>query len=232
MRRTIPLLNLIFATVSLSLVALLLSPFDRRGEKVNKLGRLWATLHLKTCGIRISLQGAENLSDPPYIIMCNHQSTLDIFALLSSVRLPFKWIAKKELFSVPFLGWALKAGRNIPMDRTHPRKALTSVNMAARMIQEGMNIIIFPEGTWSTDGVLLPFKKGGFSLAQRTGVPIVPVGIKGTGPLQPEGCFLPRGKGTIEIRIGTPIPVVGKGPPARSRLLHEVRSHIERLAGT
>jgi 1-acyl-sn-glycerol-3-phosphate acyltransferase len=229
MRKAIPLLTLIIATMSLSVVALVLYPFDRTGDRVNNLSRLWAALHLKVCGIRVSLDGMENLSEPPYIFMCNHQSALDIFALLSSLTLPFKWIAKKELFFVPFLGWALKMGKNIAIDRKNPRKALRSMQEAARRIKEGANIVIFPEGTWSRDGVLLPFKKGGFSLALRTGTPIVPIGIAGTGQLQPEGCYVPKGKGKIHIRVGAPVRVIEKGKPSKTQLMLEVRESIEKL---
>ncbi|MCX5803644.1 MAG: lysophospholipid acyltransferase family protein [Proteobacteria bacterium] len=231
MRRLLSFLNLVFATIFLSIVALILYPFDRKGDKVNKIGRLWAIIHLKVCGIRVSLEGLENISEPPYIFMCNHQSVLDIFALLSSLRLSFKWIAKKELFFVPFLGWALKIGKNISLDRKNPRKALKAMSEAARKIKDGMNIIIFPEGTWSKDGTLLPFKKGGFSLALRTGAPIIPVGIKGTGKLQPEGCFVPREKGEIHIKIGKPVYMEEEGNAAKTRLMLEVRSRIERLIG-
>jgi 1-acyl-sn-glycerol-3-phosphate acyltransferase len=230
MRRTIPFLTLVVTTISLSVVSLLLFPFDRKGEGTNRLGRLWATIHLKACGIEVSLEGVENISKPPYLFMCNHQSVLDIFALLSTLPLSFKWIAKRELFLVPFLGWALKAGKNISLDRKHPRKALKAMNEAARRIREGMNVVIFPEGTWSTDGNLLPFKKGGFSLALRTEVPIVPVGIRGTGRLQPQGHFLPKQKGAIHIKIGEPVHVRKKEEkPSKTALMGEVRSSIERL---
>ena len=229
MKKAIPLLTLIVATVSLSVLALALSPFDRKGDRVNRLGRLWAAVHLKVCGIRVSLEGMENASEPPYIFMCNHQSALDIFALLAAFSLPFKWMAKKELFLVPFLGWALKIGKNIAVDRKSPRKALKSMQEAARRLQEGSNIVIFPEGTWSKDGDMLPFKKGGFSLALRTGTPIVPVGIAGTGPLQPEGCYVPRGKGRVYIRVGAPVQVTDKGRASKTGLMLEVRDRIEEL---
>jgi 1-acyl-sn-glycerol-3-phosphate acyltransferase len=232
MRKVVPLVSLVFTTISLSLAAVALYPFDRKGEITNRLGRVWAAIHLKACGIRVSLEGAENISEPPYILMCNHQSVLDIFALLSSLRLPFKWIAKKELFSVPFLGWALKVGKNIALDRGNPRKALGAMHEAAQRVKEGMNIVIFPEGTWSKDGRLLPFKKGGFSLALRTGTPILPIGIAGTGALQPEGCFVPRKKGVIRIKVGRPVSVAEAGSSTiRTRLVTEVRSHIEELVG-
>ncbi len=230
MRRALPLFTLVVTTISLSVASLFLFPFDRRGEKTNKLGRLWAIIHLKACGIRVSLDGIENLAEPPYIFMSNHQSALDIFALLSSLPLSFKWIAKKELFLVPFLGWALKAGKNISLDRKHPRKALRAMNEAAHRIREGMNVVIFPEGTWSKDGNLLPFKKGGFSLALRTEAPIVPIGIWGTGILQPEGYFLPKQKGSIRVKIGEPVYVKeGKEKPSKTALMEEVRTSIEKL---
>jgi 1-acyl-sn-glycerol-3-phosphate acyltransferase len=228
-RKLLSSLNLVLSTISLFLVALVISPFDRKGKKVNKIGRLWATIHLKACGIKVSLQGTENISEPPYVLMCNHQSELDIFALLSSLDLPMKWIAKKELFSVPFLGWALRMGKNISLDRENPRKALKAMNEAACRVREGMNIVIFPEGTWSADGSLLPFKKGGFSLALRTGAPVIPVGILGTRDLQPDGCFIPKEKGLVQVRIGEPIRTEREGRAAKEELMCDVRSCIERL---
>lgn len=230
MRKIIALSTLIATTMCLSMAALILRPFDPRGEKVNRLGRLWATIHLRACGITVSVEGLEHMVETPAILMCNHQSTLDIFALLSSLRLPFKWVAKKELFSVPFLGLALRAGRNIAIDREHPRRALKAMGEAALRIREGDNVLIFPEGTWSKTDTLLPFKRGGFSLALRTGAPIVPVGIRGTRRLQPEGCLVPQAKGLIEVRVGRPIPVKAGGQSAKAALMLEVRSHIERLA--
>ena len=228
-RKLVSSLNLVLSTVSLFLAALIIFPFDRRGEKINKLGRLWAVAHLKACGIRVSLEGVENISEPPYVFMCNHQSELDIFALLGSLDLSMKWIAKKELFSVPFLGWTLKMGKNISLDRENSRKALKAMNEAAERVKDGMNVVIFPEGTWSTDGKLLPFKKGGFSLALRTGVPVIPVGIIGTSRLQPEGCFIPQDKGLVQIKIGQPILTEKEGRAAKEELMCDVRSCIEKL---
>ena len=231
MKKIVPLLSLTVTTIALFAIALVLSPFDHPGVRINGLGRLWARIHLKVCGISVSLQGCENLPNSPYIIMCNHQGVLDIFALQASLRASFKWIAKKELFSIPFLGWILRMGKNIALDRENPRKALQAMREAARKIENGMNVVIFPEGTWGTGGTLLPFKKGGFSLAVRTGVPVVPVGIAGTGELQPEGCFVPLKKGRIVIKIGPPIKIADGETGKRERMMLEVRCHIEGLAG-
>jgi 1-acyl-sn-glycerol-3-phosphate acyltransferase len=229
MRKALSFLNLIFTTIFLSIVALVISPFDSRGEVIHRIERLWASIHLKIGGISVSLEGLEGISKPPYIFMCNHQSALDIFALLSALPLSFKWIAKRELFFIPFFGWAIKRAGHISLDRKNPREALKAIDEAARKIKGGINIIIFPEGTRSKDGSLLPFKKGGFSLALRAKVPIVPIGIWGTSRLQPKGSFIPKEKGIIYIRIGEPMHIEEESRSAKTKIMLEVRRHIERL---
>jgi 1-acyl-sn-glycerol-3-phosphate acyltransferase len=229
MRKALSFLNLIFTTIFLSMVALVVSPFDSKGEAIHRIARLWASIHLRIGGISVSLEGLEGITKPPYIFMCNHQSALDIFALLSALPLSFKWIAKRELFFIPFFGWTMKRAGYISLDRKNPREALKAIDEAARKIKEGMNIIIFPEGTRSKDGSLLPFKKGGFSLALRARVPIVPVGILGTSRLQPKGSFIPKEKGIIYIRIGEPMHIEEESRSAKTKIMLEVRRHIERL---
>jgi len=229
MRKALSFLNLIFTTIFLSMVALVVSPFDSKGEAIHRIARLWGSIHLRIGGINVSLEGLEGITKPPYIFMCNHQSALDIFALLSALPLSFKWIAKRELFFIPFFGWTMKRAGYISLDRKNPREALKAIDEAARKIKEGMNIIIFPEGTRSKDGSLLPFKKGGFSLALHARVPIVPVGIWGTSRLQPKGSFIPKEKGIIYIRIGEPMHIEEESRSAKTKIMLEVRRHIERL---
>jgi len=232
LRKALLLINLTIWTIFLSIIALIVSIFDNRGEKVHAIGRFWAGMHLKACGIKVTIDGIDNIKRPPYIFMCNHQSALDIYALLASLPLSFKWIAKRQLFVIPFIGWAMKRAGYISLDRENPREALKAIEDAARKIREGMNIIIFPEGTRSKDGTLLPFKKGGFSLALRAGVPIIPVGITGTSRLQPKGSFIPRQKGVIFINIGSEIDIADKGKSAKTEVMNELRLEIERLINT
>ncbi|MBP6941638.1 MAG: 1-acyl-sn-glycerol-3-phosphate acyltransferase [Syntrophorhabdaceae bacterium] len=229
MRKALSSLNLLFTTVFLSIIALIISPFDSKGKVIHRIARLWASTHIKLGGIKVVTSGLDRITAPPYIFMCNHQSALDIYGLLFSLPLSFRWIAKRQLFLIPFFGWALKRAGHISIDRENPREALKAMDEAARKIRDGMNIIIFPEGTRSRDGSLLPFKKGGFSLALRAMVPIVPVGIVGTSTLQPKGSFIPAGKGVIYIHIGEPIPLEGMGRSAKGELMNSVRANIERL---
>lgn len=229
MRKALSLLNLLFTTIFLCIIALIISPFDGRGNLIHRIARFWASTHIRLGGIEVVTSGLDKITAPPYIFMCNHQSALDIYGLLFSLPLSFRWIAKRQLFLIPFFGWALKRAGHISIDRENPREALKAMDEAARKIRDGMNIIIFPEGTRSRDGSLLPFKKGGFSLALRAMVPIVPVGIVGTSTLQPKGSFIPAGKGVIYIHIGEPIPLEGMGRSAKGELMNSVRANIERL---
>jgi 1-acyl-sn-glycerol-3-phosphate acyltransferase len=229
MKRSFILLEYITVTIILSTIALFVSLFDSHGRALHRMSQLWARIHLKASGIKVSVSGLENIASPPYIVMCNHQSALDIFSLIIALPLQFKWIAKRELFFIPFLGWAMKRAGYISLDRKHPREALKAMDDAAKKIRGGMNILIFPEGTRSKDGNLLPFKKGGFSLAVRAKVPIVPVGISGSSRLQPKGSFIPNQKGVIYIRVGKPIETGQGGRSAKTEIMMTVREAIEGL---
>lgn len=229
MRKALCFLNLIFSTIFLSLFALLVSLFDKKGERVHRIARLWARIHLFVSGIDVSVDGQDNIPKPPCIFMCNHQSALDIYSLLACLPLSFRWVAKRQLFNIPFFGWAMKKAGYISLDRENPREALKAIEKAAQRIQEGTNIIVFPEGTRSKDGVLLPFKKGVFSLALEAGVPVVPVGINGSCILQPKGSFIPRKKGVIYVNIGRPIFILEKRASEKNRVMAEVREAIETL---
>ncbi|HNS78910.1 MAG TPA: lysophospholipid acyltransferase family protein [Syntrophorhabdus sp.] len=229
MSKILIIVEYVVVTIILSAIALLVSLFDKQGRALHRMAQFWAKIHLMTSGIQVSVTGLENISSPPYIFMCNHQSALDIFSLLNSLPVQFKWIAKRELFYIPFLGWAMKRAGYISLDRKHPREAIKAMDDAAKKIREGTNIIIFPEGTRSKDGHLLPFKKGGFSLALRAKVPIVPVGISGSNRLQPKGSFIPNQKGVIYLRIGKPVETAQGSRSAKTEIMMTVRQAIEGL---
>ncbi len=228
MRKILAFLNLVFTTIFLSCLALLVSFVDSKGEKIHAISRFWARRHLRVSGVTVRTEGLERLTEPPYTLMCNHQSALDIYSLIASLPFSFKWIAKRELFSIPFLGWAMTRAGYISLDRENPREALKAIEDAAGKIRSGANVIIFPEGTRSEDGLLLPFKKGGFTLALKAKVPIMPIGISGTNRLQPKGFLLAREPGEICIRIGEPIYLSGERA-AKAQVMDEVKRQIEGL---
>jgi 1-acyl-sn-glycerol-3-phosphate acyltransferase len=229
MRRVLSFLNLVVTTIVLSTVALCVAPFDRGGETAHKFARLWAHIYLRIAGIKVSVTGAERVAAPPYIFMCNHQSALDIHVLLAYLPYSFKFIAKRSLFLIPFLGWTMKRAGYISLDRENPKQALKAMDEASRRIQAGANILVFPEGTRSADSKLLPFKKGVFSLALKASVPIVPVGICGTAACQPEGYQVPVQGGSVSIHLGEPIPIAGRGVAYKDEVMRTVRAKVEEL---
>jgi len=229
MRRAIVLCCLIVSTIVLSLIGLAVALFGNREETLHRMARLWGKMNLAAAGIEVRISGLHRLSSPPYVFMCNHQSALDIHALLAELPLSFKWIAKRQLFSIPIFGWAIKKAGYISIDRENAREALKAIEKAAMRIREGMNIIIFPEGTRSADGNLLPFKKGGFTLAFRAAVPVVPIGIYGSSALQPKGSFVPLKKGVIYIEVGEPIVLEGMEKSRKTQVMDDVRLRIEEL---
>jgi 1-acyl-sn-glycerol-3-phosphate acyltransferase len=159
--------------------------------------------------------------------MSNHQGAYDIFALESHLPFHFKWLAKKELFFIPVLGWAMAAVGYISIDREGTRETVRAMKEAARKIQEGMSLVIFPEGARSPNGSIQPFKKGGFTLAIKSRVPIIPVSITGSREIMPKE-KLTIASGEIRIRIDAPIETQNYSLKDRNSLMEKVRQTISK----
>jgi len=195
-------------TIAFTPAVMVLSLFDKKGRLVHfHVAVPWAKGILKVCGLKVKVKGLENI-DPakPHIYMTNHQSTVDIFALLASIPVDFKFIVKQELMRVPILGFNMRRAGYIGIERDDPRKAVTSMKAAAERINKGASVLIFPEGTRSIDGKLLPFKRGGFNLALKSRCDIIPVAISNSRLLAPKGSFRFK-KGEFQIHFGKPIPL-------------------------
>jgi 1-acyl-sn-glycerol-3-phosphate acyltransferase len=186
--------------------------------------RLSARNLARLCGVRVHVHGLEHVTGPgPYIFAPNHQSNFDIAALLGHLPGQNRFIAKKELFGEPVLGTVLRTMGMIPVDRDNPLEAIDLLNAAAR---EGSSLIIFPEGTRSRDGQLLPFKKGPFIAAIHLKLPIVPVVCVGTSAVMPKGGYLAIVPGDVEIFIEPPIATEDLGYDDRTALRDRVRGII------
>jgi 1-acyl-sn-glycerol-3-phosphate acyltransferase len=192
-------------TLIISLLALIfLLVFRLSPEKTQILPRYWGRIVLAASGVKVTVKGMENLeTGRPYIFASNHQSQFDIFAMQGCFNFDFRWLAKKELFQIPLFGHAMRLAGYIPVDRSHGRKAMKSLIEAAERIASGTSVIIFPEGTRSRDGKLHDFKTGGMFLAIKSGVPVVPVAIKGTYEILPKGSLFAK-PGHVHIRVGKP----------------------------
>lgn len=188
--------------------------------------RFWAKFLLVGTGCPARITGLENLtSGETYVFASNHTSALDIPALLALLPSNFRWLAKKELFAVPVFGPALRRVGYIPLDRSDARAALKSLNQAAGRIAAGASVVIFPEGTRSEDGTLLPFKSGGLGLAIRAGRPVVPLVIKGARKALPPKRYVVS-PGPIQVVVGKPIPTQGLKMRDRDELTQKVRGQV------
>lgn len=190
----------------------------------------WARLMLRICGVRLRAHGVDKL-DPArnYVFASNHISLLDSPSLIASVPQRLSFIAKKELFSVPFMGWYLKRQGHIAVERGDPRTAIRSLTDAARAIDaEKKSILIFPEGTRSMDGQMLEFKDGAALLAIRSGTAIVPVAIRGTQAVMPSKA-LTITPGDVDLYVGDPIEVTDFDLKRRGELTARLQATVTEM---
>jgi 1-acyl-sn-glycerol-3-phosphate acyltransferase len=210
-------------------MGLVLRLFDSSGDRVLDLARAWSGWVTSFAGVKIVVENRANLvPDRPYVFMANHASSLDIWAVFVAIPRRIRLIAKKQLARIPFFGWVMWAGRFIFIDRKNGVAARRSIEVAGQRIHDGDSVLLFPEGTRTRDGTLGPFKKGGFHLALKAGVPIVPVALRGTRELMPRGSLLLR-SGTMTVVIGDPIPTQGLSDEDRANLGERVRSVVEAM---
>ncbi|MCB2227417.1 MAG: 1-acyl-sn-glycerol-3-phosphate acyltransferase [Desulfarculaceae bacterium] len=220
------ILWLLILTIPLCSLVLIGYGLGVNEHKLQWAARWWARLLMGGIGCRVRIRGLENLeAGATYVFAGNHASSLDIPGLQAVLPKNFRWVAKKELFDIPLFGAALKAVGDIPLDRSAGRQALQSLIEAARRVSRDTSVVIFPEGTRSRDGELLPFKSGGFLLAIKSGRPVVPFFLKGTHEALVDDSLL-LDPGPIEVILGTPIPAEGMRAEAREEMAALVRERI------
>lgn len=203
---------------------------NRVGGVYDWAGTDWARKVLKAAGTPVIAEGLESIPrNQPVIYASNHSSMFDIWALFATLPGSVRFVAKRELFKIPLLGAAMRAAGHIPIDRAGRKKAFEAYDEAARTIQRGTSsIIVFPEGTRSRTGELLPFKNAPFGLAIAAHVPIVPVYVHHTFEILPKGAWRLRPR-PIRLLVGAPIPTAGLAPDDRERLRDQVRAAMVAL---
>ena len=219
----------IFVLLSVPLfgtVAILLSFFSR--PLAHRVAWLWCRMVLLISGVKLRVKGREHLEPGKrYVFFANHQSQMDIPVLEEALRdFEIRFLAKRSLFQIPFFGWGIRAIGYIPVEREDPREGVKSLLACVERIREGFSVVVFPEGTRSPDGRLLPFKIAGFLLPIRARVPAVPVAIRGTREILPRGSLYVR-PGTVEVTIGPPLSTEGLTSRDREALARKVREFME-----
>jgi 1-acyl-sn-glycerol-3-phosphate acyltransferase len=174
-------------TIVLGAISIASSLFDRRGYTAHACARAWSWLILTTTGVRVQVEGLDRVQPgTTYIFVSNHQSIYDIPVLFASLPFQLRIIAKESLARFPVLGWHLRRGGHLFVDRQHPDRAGILKRWRA-LVSEGLSLIIFAEGTRSADGRVARFKAGSFLLAIEAGLPVVPVAVIGTRAVMPKG---------------------------------------------
>ena len=196
----------------------------------DRVPRRWASFILRCSGVRVILEN-EEVIDPerPQIVVANHVSWFDVFTLIAAMPGRSLFVAKKELSRIPLFGPAVAACGHVFIDRTDRRRAVDSLAVVRKKLEEDCStIIMFPEGTRSRTGELQPFKKGAFVLAIQAGVEVVPAAISGSRSVMRKGSMRIR-PGTIRVRFGDPIEVSGLDLDMRNELTKRAHNALAAL---
>lgn len=172
-----------------------------------KVARLWCVHLLFMAGVKLIIRGASNIDrKKSYVFVANHQGYFDIPVLYTGIGSTISFIAKRELFRIPFFGWGMAAIGCISMDRKNPRNARAAISKAVSTLRKNnLSLVLFPEGTRSQSDRVGEFKRASFALALEAGAPVVPVAICGTGAIHNKRSRRVR-PGTVTIVIGSSLP--------------------------
>jgi 1-acyl-sn-glycerol-3-phosphate acyltransferase len=190
------------------------------------LGRFGSRIALLLCGVRTEFEGVDSLQDERnLIVMPNHTSHLDAAILVLILPTGFKAVVKRELYGFPLVHYCFRLAGFIDVDRKNKAQSQQAVGRAVAALKAGSCFLLFPEGTRSPDGMLQPFKKGGFVVALEAGSRIVPVAISGAAELMPKGRFRIR-PGTVRVQVLDPVDAGRYSYDQRDLLIEDVRVRI------
>jgi 1-acyl-sn-glycerol-3-phosphate acyltransferase len=212
-------------TVVLGTLSLASTFVDRSGEFAHRCARWWSKAVLWISGVRVDLRGVLPPDRTSCIFVANHASFFDIPVVFTAVPRQLRIIAKAALAGVPFIGWHLQRAGHLLVDRANPGASI--LRKMRRMTQQGASLIVFPEGSRSRDGNVGRFKGGVFVLALDTGLPIVPISVRGTHAVMPPGRLAVH-PATVSVTVHEAIPTAGKDRSEARALANQVHEIIAR----
>jgi 1-acyl-sn-glycerol-3-phosphate acyltransferase len=210
-------------------VSLFVSLFEKSGRIQHRIAQVWARGCIKISGSRLRVHNPENLRKHPVAVYAaNHTSYMDTPVIFSTLPFQFRILAKKELWTMPFIGWHLNRSGQIPVDTVSANSTVSSLGAAVRALRAGMPLFVFPEGARTPDGTTQPFLAGAAFLAIRAQVPLVPIALVGVYDLLPIHTrhFYP---GEITLRVGEPIETTGMNLRQVEALNNRLRETIEQM---
>jgi 1-acyl-sn-glycerol-3-phosphate acyltransferase len=233
------MIRILLALITISLMTLICGIptiisgiFNPYSRLIYYLGQIWSRSILWIAGTRILVEGLDHIDTRrQYVFIGNHQSHFDVLVVFSRIPMIIRFLTKKELFRIPVFGWALSATGMIKIDRADHEESVKSMNEALEVMRKNkVSLVVFPEGTRSPDGKMGPFKKGGFIMAIRGKIPVVPVAISGSRFILPKHSIKLK-PGTIKLVIGQPIATTDLTYSDRAHLMAEtiavIQDHIE-----
>lgn len=218
--------TIVVSSFTTSVLSIIVGVFNPYSAATTWVLRTWGRIVVWATGSKLIVEGTENL-DPKasYVFAANHLSALDICVALKAIPNTARFIAKKELFKIPVFSQGMKYSGMLPIDRGNSDEAKKTIEKAIKTIKDGCSVIIFPEGTRSEDGEVMPFKKGGFVLAINGQVPIVPTVISGTHYVIPNGTRMVY-RGTVKIKFLPPVSTENVAITERGKLVRSIRDQI------
>ena len=192
------------------------------------LGHAGVWLALKLTGIKYRVIGLDQVPQTAVVFCSNHESNVDPPVLFKALHSRLRILYKAELRKFPLMGTVFDVGGFVPVDRSDREKSLAAISRGAASLKSGNSFLIFPEGTRSRTGGLLPFKKGGFIMAIEAQAPIVPVGVRGGRDAMKKGSAFVRPVNVV-VRVGAPIPTAGLTMEHRDDLIARVKAEVQRL---
>ncbi len=209
--------------------ALVASLWAKTGRTQHRIAQAWARVCVAVSGARLTIDGTENLKKHPVAVYAaNHTSYMDTPVIFANLPFQFRILAKKNLWSMPFIGWYLARSGQIAVDSDNPRAALTSLSAGVKALRAGMPLFVFPEGSRTPDGEIKDFMAGAAFLAIRAQVPVVPIALNGVYDLLPihHSHFFPC---DVDMMIGEPIETVGMTMRQTEELTQLVRNRIAEM---
>ena len=216
----------VLVTIPLALATLAVAALKSNARLIDGIIWLWATSIIRAAGIQLRAENTDVIDRKQrYIIIANHHGYFDIPCIFAAIPQPIRFMAKISLFKIPIFGWAIGRAGFIPIDRKNRRTAVKSFELAVDRIRKGNTVVVFPEEGRSRERAMRPFQRGGFLLALRSGLPILPVAIVGTFDVFPANAKRVK-PGPVTIKVGTPILTEGLTVREKDRLLNESREQI------
>lgn len=219
----------VVVTIPLASATMFVALVRSTSPMIERIIQLWARTIVAAAGIDLRTENVASI-DPScrYILVSNHYSFFDIPCIFVAIKQPIRFMAKISLFKIPIFGWALARSGFIPIDRKNRRTAVKSFDLAAKRIRQGNTIVVFPEEGRSRTREMRPFQRGGFLLALKSELPILPIAIDGTHDVMPAETLHIK-PGRVTIRVGHVIPTAGLSLRDKERLVESSREQIHRM---